>query len=192
VGVGDRVAESEKTMYSIPPAHGGDNTYRHNKGKHGVGRREASERETYETSKSRLRGGGRGVNRKLSGACWDGGFEEIPLIAVEVFEDGDGAVGFLARGFEETDAAGLVSLVIAPEVVGVEEEKDAAAGLIANGEGLFRSVGFSKEKSCAAGIGRSNEEPAFVVGKGSVLEQAEAEFLRVELESFVVVADNEG
>jgi len=121
-----------------------------------------------------------------------GGFEKIPLVAVEVFEDGDGAVGFLAGGFEETDAAGLVCFVIAPEVVGVEEEEDAAAGLVADGEGLFGSVGFREEKGGAAGIGRSDQEPALVAGEWSVLKKLEAEFLGVELESFIVVADDEG
>jgi len=105
---------------------------------------------------------------------WGGGFEEIPLVAVEVFEDGYGAVGFLAGRFEETDATGLVSLVIAPEVVGVEEEEDAAAGLIADGEGLLGRVGLGEEKRGAARIGRSDEEPTFVAREGSVLEEVEA------------------
>ncbi len=76
---------------------------------------------------------------------WGGGLQEIPLVAIEVFEDGDGAVSLLARSFEEADAAGLIGLVVAPEVVGVEEEKDAATGLIADGEGLLRRVGFGEE-----------------------------------------------
>ena len=100
--------------------------------------------------------------------------EEIPLVAVEVFEDGDGAVGFLARSFEEADAAGLVGFVVAPEVVGVEKEEDAAAGLVSDGEGLFGRVGFSEEKSGAAGTGRSDEEPTLVVGDGDVFEELES------------------
>jgi hypothetical protein len=118
--------------------------------------------------------------------------EEIPLVAVKIFEDRDGAVGFFARRLKETDAARLVGLVFAPEVVGVEKEKDAAAGLIANGAGLFGSGGFGKEKSGAAGFWRSDEDPALVVGERSVLEQVEAEFLRVELKSLIVVANDEG
>jgi hypothetical protein len=41
-------------------------------------------------------------------------------------------------------------------------------------------------------VGRSNEEPALVVGEWSVLEQLEAEFLREELQGFVVVAYDKG
>jgi hypothetical protein len=177
----DRVSESEKTRHSKPPAHRGDNTYRR---KRGGERREASERGSCETSKSGY-AAGRGVS------IASGGLEEIPLVAVEVFEDGDGAVGFLAGGLEETDAAGLVGLVIAPEVVGVEEEENAAAGLIADGEGLLGRVGFCEEKGGAAGIGRGDEEPAFVAGERSVLEELEAEFLGVELQGFVVISDDE-
>jgi len=113
--------------------------------------------------------------------------EEIPLVAVEVFEDGDDAVGFLAGRFEETDAAGLVGLVIAPEVVGVEEEEHAATGLIADGEGLLGSGGFGEEKSGAAGIGGSDEEPALFVGERRVLKKMEAQFLGEELQRFVIV-----
>jgi hypothetical protein len=76
--------------------------------------------------------------------------EQIPLVTVEVLEDGDGSVGLLPWSFKEADAAGLVGLVIAPEVVGVEEEKNAAAGLVADGVGLVRGVSFSEEESGAA------------------------------------------
>jgi hypothetical protein len=62
---------------------------------------------------------------------WARGFEKVPLVAVEIFEDGDGAKGLFARSFKEADAAGLVGFVIAPEIVGVEKEEDAASGLIA-------------------------------------------------------------
>ena len=96
--------------------------------------------------------------------------KEIPLVAVEVFEDGYGAVGFLARGFEEADAAGLVGFVVAPEVIGVEKEEDAAAGLVADGEGLFGRVGFGEEESGAGRIGGSYKKPALVAGEWRVLD----------------------
>jgi hypothetical protein len=86
------------------------------------------------------------------------------------------------------DAVGLVGLVVAVEVVGVEEEKYAAAGLIADEAGLFGSVGFGEQKGGAAGIWGSDEKPAFFVGKRSVLQQVEAEFLCVELQGFVIIS----
>jgi hypothetical protein len=118
--------------------------------------------------------------------------KKIPLVAVEVFEDGDGAVGFLAGGLEEADAAELVRIVVGQELVGVKKDKHAAAGLVANGEGLCGSGGFGEEESGAAGIRRSDENPTLVIGEGNVLEQLEAEFLGVEGEGFVVIADDDG
>jgi len=106
----DRVSESGKATDSNPPAHGGYNTYRR---KNGIGIGEASKRGSDETSNSGYAETG-GVS--IAGRGVVGGLEEIPLVPVEVFEDGGGAVGFLAGSFEETDAAGLVSFVIAPEV----------------------------------------------------------------------------
>jgi hypothetical protein len=58
--------------------------------------------------------------------------KEIPLVAVEIFEDGNGAVGFLTRSFEEVYAGGLHEAIVAPEMIGVKEEEDAAGGLIAD------------------------------------------------------------
>jgi len=63
----------------------------------------------------------------------------------------------------------------------MEEKKDAATGLIADGEGLLGSVGFGEEKRGAAGAGRSDEEPALIAGQRGVLQQVKAEFLREEL-----------
>ncbi len=105
-----------------------------------------------------------------------GGLEEIPLVAVEVFEDGDGAVGFLAWGLEETDAAGLIGVVIAPEVVGVKEAEDAAAGLVADGEGIARESPASAEERGRRRGNRegSYEEPAFAC-RGSGVSWSEVE-----------------
>ena len=119
------------------------------------------------------------------------GLNEVPFVAVKVFKDGDCAVGFLARRFEETDATGSIRVIVAPEIVGVQKEKDAAAGLVADGEGLFRGTGFGKEERGSTGIGGSDQEPALVAGERGVLEAVEAEFLREEFEGFVVIADNE-
>src|SRR5579871_772028 len=61
-----------------------------------------------------------------------GWFKQIPFIAVEVFEDGDGAVGFDAGRFEEPDAVGAHGGMVAVEIVSVKKKKDAAAGLISH------------------------------------------------------------
>ena len=115
---------------------------------------------------------------------------EVPFVAVKVFKDGDCAVGFLARRFEETDATGLIRVIVAPEIVGVQKEKDASAGLVADGEGLFRDSGLGEKERSSTGIGGSDQEPALVAGERGVLEAVEAEFLREEFEGLVVIADD--
>jgi hypothetical protein len=49
------------------------------------------------------------------------------LVAANVHEDGHGAVGLLARRPRELDPVGLQVMVVVPEVVGLEEEKDPMA-----------------------------------------------------------------
>ena len=55
--------------------------------------------------------------------------EGVPLVAAEVFENGDGAVRFVAGGLQESDVASLPPAIVVPEIVGMEKEEDAATGL---------------------------------------------------------------
>jgi hypothetical protein len=86
-----------------------------------------------------------------------GGFarlKEIPLVAVEIFEDGDGAVGLLARSFEELHAGCLHEAIVTPKMIGVKKKEDAAGGLIANLLELVWSVGLGEKEACAVGTRR--------------------------------------
>src|ERR1700688_2199914 len=67
--------------------------------------------------------------------------QQIPFIAVQIFEDRDSAIGFLAGCAAEVHAAGRHPLIVAPEVVGVQEQKDAAASLVADAAGLLGGHG---------------------------------------------------
>ena len=57
---------------------------------------------------------------------------EIPQIAVEVLEHSHRAVRRLTRLPGKDDAFGLVRIKVAPEVVGIEKQEDAATGLVSN------------------------------------------------------------
>ncbi len=118
--------------------------------------------------------------------------KEIPLVAVEIFKHGDGAVGFLAGSFEEIYTGGLHEAIVSPEMIGVKEEEDAAGGLIADLLQLLRSVGLSQEQAGAMRPGRCDDEQAFASGKSRILDDAEAEGFGEEREGFVVIADEEG
>ena len=51
------------------------------------------------------------------------GLHQIPQIAVEVFEDGDGAVGVNGGRAHKADAAGAEGVVVAPEIVCLQEQE---------------------------------------------------------------------
>jgi hypothetical protein len=51
------------------------------------------------------------------------GLHQIPQIAVEVLEHGDLAVGLLGRRADEADALGGEVGIVAPEIVGLQEQK---------------------------------------------------------------------
>lgn len=77
-----------------------------------------------------------GVRAAWRGGSSGGGLHQIPEVPVEVFEDGDGAVGLLGGRADEADAASKVRLMVAPETVRLQEQEDTPAGLVAD-EGLL-------------------------------------------------------
>ena len=94
----------------------------------------------------------------------------------------------MARGFEESYLVALHVTVVAPEIVGVEKQKNASASLIADGTGLLGRGRLRKKEAGAPGVRRSDNEPALVIGKGRVLDEREAHGFGEEGERFVVVA----
>ena len=100
--------------------------------------------------------------------------KEVPFVAVEILEDGDRAVRFMAWRLEEFDVVGEHSRVVAPEVVGMEEEEDAAAALMADRTSLLGCGGFGEQEAGATGVGRRDEEPALVIAEGRIFDDAES------------------
>src|SRR6266496_2947916 len=58
--------------------------------------------------------------------------QQIPFVPVEIFKHCDRAVTFLARIPDEANAARFQGGVIAREIVRVQEQKHATAGLVAD------------------------------------------------------------
>jgi hypothetical protein len=69
---------------------------------------------------------------------------------------------FFARRFQELDAGGQHRRVVAVEVVGVEEEGDAATGLVADAAALFLVAGAGQQQGGGAAVGRADHHPALV------------------------------
>ena len=119
---------------------------------------------------------------------------EIPEVAVEVLEHGDCAIGLLGGRADEADTFGSHSVIVAPEIVGAQEQKDAPARLVAD-EGLLlgrRGAGEEEGGGVLARAGRRDEHPAFHFIEGSILDEGEAELLREPGDRLVIVADDEG
>ncbi len=64
--------------------------------------------------------------------------EQIPQVAVEVAKDSDRAVLGLLGLTDELDTFGGHLVIVAPEVVGAEKQKNPAAGLITDKSRLLR------------------------------------------------------
>jgi len=117
--------------------------------------------------------------------------QKVPLVAVEIFEDSDNAIGLVTRCLEKFDIVGSHPTVVAPEIIGVEKQENTTAGLIADGVRLLGCSGLREKETGAVGVWRRNNQPALVIGKGRVFNETEAEGLREEGESLIVVVHEE-
>ena len=65
-------------------------------------------------------------------------FNQIPEVAIQVFEHRDFAVWLDLGWSHKNNAFGPVCRVITVEIIGVEEEGDSSSGLVADVRLLFR------------------------------------------------------
>ncbi len=72
--------------------------------------------------------------------------DQIPLIAIQIDEDSHHAVAFGPRRLNEPDTTLHHFGVIAPEIIGLEEEENSASGLIANPCRLFGGSGLRQQE----------------------------------------------
>ena len=116
---------------------------------------------------------------------------EIPSIAVQILEYGDGAVGGLFGLAKELDASLNQRGVISLKVVGSKEQENAAASLVAD-ERLLMGSGGSGEKQRRRSIALGpNDDPPFVLLRlVCIFNQLEPQLVDVEIDGFVVVADH--
>jgi hypothetical protein len=106
----------------------------------------------------------------------DGGLEEVPAVAVQVLEDDDRAVRLVPGLLQEGHSGRAHPGVGGGEVVGVQEEADAATGLVADAGALRVVLGAGEQQSGAGARrpGRLDADPAGAVGPGRVLHEPEA------------------
>src|SRR6056297_2867870 len=122
-----------------------------------------------------------------------GRLEQVPQVTAAVPEDRYRAVGFRFRIAYEFHAAGSIAFVVAPEVIGVEKERDPAAGLVTDA-GLLRGSGCAcKQDPTLPGPERGHHDPALVFSrKECVLYEVDPQRVAVEIDRLVVVMHDDG
>jgi len=117
--------------------------------------------------------------------------KEVPAVSIEIREYGYGAVRFVPRLLLEDNALCLHAMVVTPKIIGVQEEKDAASGLIPDVSSLLGCSGLGEKDACFVGSWRCDQKPTLAVGERSVFYEFESERFGVEGECFIVVANEE-
>lgn len=119
--------------------------------------------------------------------------QQVPQVAVEVGEHGHHAVVGLFGLADEFDPFRGHGIVVAPEVVGVEEEEHPSAGLVAD-EGLLFRLGRARQQQRGAFSTRwRDHHPAFVLLRlVGIFDQLEIKLAHVKIERFVIVFHHQG
>src|ERR1022692_3930706 len=106
----------------------------------------------------RIRPAGSGLRiRPADQACRtaaSGLLDQVPLIAVEVFEDGDSAIGLTTGLLAEPDTGRAQPVVVPAEIVRHEKQADPSARLIADALALAVGVGQRQQQAGLPGARR--------------------------------------
>ena len=84
--------------------------------------------------------------------------DQIPAIAPNIHPNRNNAIRFMAWGLFKTATCGQNPRLIAGKIVGLQEQPDAPARLVANGIDLRGAIGAGQDKADAA---RTDRDPAF-------------------------------
>lgn len=120
------------------------------------------------------------------------GFEQVPEIAVEIFEDGHSTVALIFRFPDEGNFQGYHGVVISPEVVRLQEEKYSAACLIADKLFLLQTSGPRQEKIGTTTSRWRDDYPTLVLfWLVGIVNERKIELAAVELNRFVIVTNDQ-
>src|SRR6185437_2014761 len=80
---------------------------------------------------------------------------------------------------------------VAPEIVGVEQQENTTAGLVADARSLLVALRLGQQQTGFAGTGRCQQHPALASAHVGVLDQFEAECAGVPGDRLIVIGDQQ-
>lgn len=117
--------------------------------------------------------------------------KQVRAISAYILENGDAAVGFMARRFEKRDARRQHARMIASEIIRFKKQENAPAGLIANARELFRCRSARQQQRAAASASGLHNDPAFR-SLIDVLNQLKAKLVAILGNRLVIVTNQQG
>ncbi|MCY1301050.1 hypothetical protein D9M70_506390 [compost metagenome] len=114
------------------------------------------------------------------------------MVAERIAEDRHCAIGLVARRFQKGDAFGQHRRMVASEIVGEQEEADAAAGLVADRRLLAFAVGLGKQQRSLDRAPGTDDDPALAIVEPRVFHEVEAELAAIEGDAGIVVRHDQG
>ena len=119
--------------------------------------------------------------------------KEIPQIAVQILEHRNRPVRLFFGLTNEPDSIRYHAGVVPPEIVSVQEERDAPSSLISDIWLLLWGRGPSEKHVRACRARRSHDDPPFVLLRDrNILNQDEMQLVAEERDRFVIVPNDEG
>src|SRR5262249_55176550 len=112
---------------------------------------------------------------------------QIPFVSVQVFKNGNDSITLVARLFFKRDASSDHPAIVAPEIVGLQKQKDSSTGLISDGNALLLRGSFSEQETRAGQSPRPNEHPPLLCIETRIFQQLKTERIRKECDRLVVI-----
>ena len=119
-------------------------------------------------------------------------FQQVPLVAIQVLKYNHCSIRFISRLLQKADSVHLHRFIIAPEIVRVEKQEDAPAGLISNMGFLLGCHCLRQQQTCLTETGWGYRYPAFASAHVCILDQPETKFFSVERDCLIVIAHKQG
>ena len=102
------------------------------------------------------------------------------------------AVHFGTRHFEKAQVPALQYRIVAPEIIGMQNQSDAAPTLPAHDLLFFVGFGLGQQRATTGRAKRCYYYPALALAHILIRNQARAQYFRIESNGFVVTTNEQG
>ena len=118
-------------------------------------------------------------------------FDHIPLVSESIAKHHDLAIGLQAGSLQKFNSGLFEAVKVAVKIIGLQNEENATARLVADGLPLMGRIGLGQEEAGFAVSRRGDDDPALGGGQGRVLDQLKSEPFHIVGDGSVIIRNQQ-